>query len=56
MQSERKISVATGEAAYPLIKNIVDIASKKWHNLYCEVFKIKNWECVWENHVGLLST
>ena len=26
--------------------------------LFCrfEVFKIKNWECVWENQVGLLST
>lgn len=26
--------------------------------LFCrfEIFKIKNWECVWENHVGLPST
>ena len=42
LRAERKITVATGEAAYPLIKNIVDIACKKWHNLYCEVIKIKN--------------
>ncbi len=38
----RNISIATGQAAYPLIKNIVDIASKKWHNLYCDVYPIKN--------------
>ena len=38
----RKVSVATGEAAYLLIKNLVDIVSKKWHNLNCEVYAIKN--------------
>ena len=38
----RKLSVATGEAAYPLIKKLVDIATKKWHNLNCEVYAIKN--------------
>ena len=42
LQTPRKITVATGEAAYPLIKNIVDIVCKKWHNLYCEVVQIKN--------------
>lgn len=42
LEKERKVSVATGEAAYPLIKNIVDIAAKKWHNLYCNVYPIKN--------------
>lgn len=42
LEKEKKISVATGEAAYPLIKNIVDIAAKKWHNLYCDVYAIKN--------------
>lgn len=38
----RKITVATGEAAYPLIASIVDIASKKWHNLDCKVIAVKN--------------
>ncbi len=42
LDTPRHISVATGEAAYPLIKNIVDNASLKWHNLYCKVYKIKN--------------
>ena len=38
----RKISSVTGEAAYPLIRNIVDMAQNKWHNLKCEVYPIKN--------------
>ncbi len=42
LQGQRKITVATGESAYPLIKNIVDIACEKWHNLYCDVIQIKN--------------
>ena len=42
LEKERKITVATGESAYPLIKNIVDISTKKWHNLYCNVKQIKN--------------
>ena len=42
LKNPRKITIATGESAYPLIKNIVDIASQKWHNLYCNVEKIKN--------------
>jgi len=42
LTDERKISIATGESAYPLIKNIVDISIKKWHNLYCDVYSIKN--------------
>ena len=42
LEKERKITIATGEAAYPLIKNIVDISTKKWHNLYCNVKPIKN--------------
>ena len=42
LEKERKISIATGESAYPLIKNIVDISGKKWHNLYCNVYPIKN--------------
>ncbi len=40
--TRRKITVATGEAAYPLMRNIVDKASKKWHNLECEVVAVKN--------------
>ena len=39
---KRKISCVTGEAAYPLISNIVDRTVKQWHNLECRVFKIKN--------------
>ena len=38
----RKITVATGEAAYPLITSIVDSATKKWHNLECKVIAVKN--------------
>ena len=38
----RKISVATGCAAFDLIKNIVDNVLEKWHNLNCEVHPIKN--------------
>ena len=38
----RNISIATGEAAFGLIKNIVDNACKKWHNLNCKVYAIKN--------------
>lgn len=39
---KRKITCATGEAAYPLIANIVDNANKKWHNLNCKVIAVKN--------------
>ncbi len=42
LKLSRKITSVTGEAAYPLIKNIVDIAEEKWHNLKCNVVKIKN--------------
>lgn len=42
LEEERCISVATGVAAYPLIKNIVDNVCKKWHNLKCTVYKINN--------------
>lgn len=40
--SHRKITVATGEAAEPLIRNIVDKAKKKWHNLECDVVAVRN--------------
>ena len=42
MPFKRKISVVTGEAAYPLIKELVDRTKDKWHNLSCEVYAIKN--------------
>lgn len=38
----RNISAVTGEAAYPLIKDIVDRTEAKWHNLKCTVYPIKN--------------
>ncbi len=38
----RNLSIATGVAAYPLIRNIVDTAEQKWHNLNCKVYKIEN--------------
>ncbi len=41
-ENERNISLVTGVAAYPLIRNIVDTAERKWHNLKCRVFKIEN--------------
>ena len=37
-----KSTIATGSAAYPLICELVDIAKKKWHNLECNVYEIKN--------------
>lgn len=38
----RRIAIATGVAAYPLIKSTVDIAREKWHNLECDVYAIQN--------------
>jgi NifB/MoaA-like Fe-S oxidoreductase len=40
--SPRCISIATGEAAYPLIKELVDETAKKWHNLKVKIFIVKN--------------
>lgn len=42
LENKRKITMATGEAAYPFIKSIVDKVSKKWDNLECEVVAVKN--------------
>ena len=39
---DRNITLITGEAAYPLMRNIVDNLSKKWHNFNCKVVAIKN--------------
>ncbi|MEG0615786.1 MAG: DUF512 domain-containing protein, partial [Oscillospiraceae bacterium] len=38
----RKISLATGAAAYNLISNIVEKSKEMWHNLDCEVYQIIN--------------
>ena len=42
LENKRKITMATGEAAYPFIKSIVDKILKKWDNLECEVKAVKN--------------
>ncbi len=42
LENPRKVSLITGEAAYPLITEIVDKMGKKWDNLNCKVYKIKN--------------
>lgn len=41
-QKPRRVSSVTGEAAYPLIANVVDKACQKWHNLECKVYPVKN--------------
>ena len=41
-ESFRKITVATGEAAFPLLSGIVDKVTEKWHNFECKVKCIKN--------------
>ena len=35
-------TLVTGVSAAPLIRNIVDIAALKWHNLNCRVYEVKN--------------
>lgn len=42
LENERIITIATGEAAYPFICNIVDKIGKKWDNLKCQVIAVKN--------------
>ncbi len=39
---KRKITLATGTDAYPLIVEIVDKAAKKWDNLECSVCAVRN--------------
>lgn len=39
---KRRVSVATGEAAYPLIKEIGEKCTLKWKNTECKVYAIKN--------------
>lgn len=36
------LSIATGEAAAPFLRVLVDEASKKWHNLKCRVIPVHN--------------
>ncbi len=42
LNSKRIITIATGEAAYPFITQIVDKCTKKWDNLVCNVIAVKN--------------
>lgn len=42
LENKRKISIATGKAAFPLITQIVDKCQQKWNNLECKVFCIEN--------------
>lgn len=42
VSATRQISIATGEAAYPLIVELIDEITKKWHNLRVNIVKIKN--------------
>ena len=38
----RNVSIATGEAAYPLIKELAGVVCQKFKGIECEVFAIKN--------------
>lgn len=42
LANKRKVTLVTGEAAYPFISQIVDKVSAKWDNLECKVIAIKN--------------
>ena len=42
LAEKRILSIATGEAAYPFICEIVDKLANKWDNLECRVYKINN--------------
>ena len=42
LKEKRNITIATGESVFPFIKSIVDKIEKKWDNLKCNVFAIKN--------------
>ncbi len=39
---ERNITIATGTAVAPILREMVDIARKKWHNLHCDVVPVIN--------------
>lgn len=38
----RHLTVATGAAVAPILREMVDIACKKWHNLHCNVVPVVN--------------
>jgi NifB/MoaA-like Fe-S oxidoreductase len=38
----KSVTCITGVAAYPLIKQTIDNAMLKWHNLECNVYAIEN--------------
>ena len=42
LERKRIITIATGEAAYPFIREMVDNIKKKWDNLECTVICVKN--------------
>ncbi len=42
LENKRIITIATGEAAYPFICEMVDNIKKKWDNLECKVIAVKN--------------
>lgn len=38
----RRVSLATGEGAAPLMQKLVDETHRKWHNLTCAVYAVRN--------------
>lgn len=42
LTGKRRVTVATGEAAYPLIKSIADMCCEKYPDLECGVVAVKN--------------
>ena len=38
----RNVSIATGTDAAPFLAELVDEAKKKWHNLTCRIYPIRN--------------
>ncbi len=42
LENKRKITIVTGEAAAPLLRQIVDKCQQKWDNLECRVISVKN--------------
>lgn len=42
LEKDREISLVTGQAAFPLIADLVDESLKKWHNLRVKIYPVKN--------------
>lgn len=42
LTEKRRITIATGEAAYPLIESIASMCCEKYHDLECSVTAVKN--------------